>query len=102
MASRPKTSSFLNLTEVLDAIDGFDDELQFGEEDDFDMDIITTELDEDDELEEIESVGHNFSYYSFTYIHRCTSIIKKWNVRDRLWLLPFQLVHPKSHVRLQS
>ena len=77
MASRPKTSSFLTLTEVLVAKDGFDDELQFGEKDDFDMDIITTELDEDDELEEIESVSHNFSYYSFTYIHRYTSIIKK-------------------------
>ena len=34
MASRPKASSFLTLTEVLDAIDGFDDELQFREEDD--------------------------------------------------------------------
>ena len=66
------------------------------------MDIITTELDEDDELEEIESVSHNFSYYSFTYIDRYTNIIKNLNVRDRLWLLPFQLVHPKSHVRLQS
>ena len=41
------------------------------------MDIITTELDEDDELEDIESVSHNFSYYSFTYIHRYTSSIKK-------------------------
>ena len=67
MAPRPKASSFLTLAEVLDAIDRLDDELQFREEDDFDMDIITTELDEDDELEEIKSVSHNFSYYSFTY-----------------------------------
>ena len=39
------------------------------------MDIITTELDEDDELEEIESINYNFSYYSFTFIHKYTSII---------------------------
>ena len=39
--------------------------------------ILLPELDEDDELEEIESASHNFSYFRCTYIHRYTSIIKK-------------------------